>query len=66
VTIVFVAGSMDRIAVSVGVPYTWQIWIFRAALLVVPPLVFVVTRRICSELREKAWTEVQPMQVARE
>jgi ubiquinol-cytochrome c reductase cytochrome b subunit len=66
VTIVFLAGSMDRIAVSVGVPYTWQIWIFRAALLIVPPLVFVVTQRICSELREKVWTEVEPMQVARE
>jgi len=66
VAIVFVAGSMDRIAVSVGVPYTWQIWIFRAALVVVPPLVFVVTQRICSELRERGWSEVEPMQVARD
>ena len=60
VAIVFLAGAMDRVAVSVGIPYTWQIWIFRAALVVVPPLVFVATRRICSELGERAWTEVEP------
>ena len=60
VAIVFFAGAMDRVAVSVGVPYTWQIWIFRAALLVVPPLAFVLTRRICTELRERAWSEVEP------
>jgi ubiquinol-cytochrome c reductase cytochrome b subunit len=66
VTIVFLAGAMDRLTVSLGVPYTWQIWIFRAGLLVVPPLVFVVTRRICSELRDREWTEVEPMQTARE
>ena len=65
VSIVFLAGAMDRVAVSVGVPYTWQIWIFRAALLIVPPLVFIITRRICSELSEQAWTEVEPS-VARE
>jgi ubiquinol-cytochrome c reductase cytochrome b subunit len=66
VAIVFLAGAMDRVAVSVGVPYTWQIWIFRAALLVVPALAFVITRSVCSELGERAWTEVEPMKVARE
>jgi ubiquinol-cytochrome c reductase cytochrome b subunit len=60
VAIVFLAGAMDRVAVSVGVPYTWQIWIFRAGLVVVPVLAFVVTRRVCSELRERSWTEVGP------
>jgi quinol---cytochrome-c reductase cytochrome b subunit len=65
VTIVFLAGAMDRIAVSVGVPYAWQVWIFRAALLVVPPLVFIVTKQTCSELREREWVEVEPS-VARE
>jgi ubiquinol-cytochrome c reductase cytochrome b subunit len=60
VAIVLFAGAMDRVTVSVGVPYTWQIWIFRAALLVAPPLVFLVTRRICTELREREWTEVEP------
>jgi hypothetical protein len=57
---------MDRVTVSVGVPYTWQIWIFRAGLMIVPALAFVVTRRICSELRERTWSEVEPMQVARD
>jgi ubiquinol-cytochrome c reductase cytochrome b subunit len=66
VAIVFLAGAMDRVAVSVGVPYTWQIWIFRAALFVVPALVFVFTRRVCVELGERAWSEVPPMQAARE
>jgi ubiquinol-cytochrome c reductase cytochrome b subunit len=65
VAIVFLAGAMDRVAVSVGVPYTWQIWIFRAALFVVPPLAFFGTRRICSELKEREWSEVEPS-VARE
>ena len=66
VAIVFLAGAMDRVAVSIGVPYTWQIWIFRLALFVAPPLVFVVTRRVCSELKEREWTDVEPMQTARE
>jgi quinol---cytochrome-c reductase cytochrome b subunit len=65
VAIVFLAGSMDRVAVSLGVPYTWQIWIFRAGLVVVPVVAFVVTRRICSELEEREWSEVEPS-VARE
>ena len=65
VAIVFLAGSMDRVAVSAGVPYTWQIWIFRAALLVVPAVAFFATRRICSELGERQWTEVKPS-IARE
>jgi ubiquinol-cytochrome c reductase cytochrome b subunit len=62
VSIVFLAGAMDRVAVSVGVPYTWQIWIFRVGLLVVPPLVFILTRRISSELRERSWSEVEPVE----
>jgi ubiquinol-cytochrome c reductase cytochrome b subunit len=66
VAIVFLAGAMDRVAVSVGVPYTWQIWIFRGALLAVPPLIFIATRNICSELKQRDWSEVRPMQAARE
>ena len=65
VSIVFLAGAMDRVAVSVGVPYTWQVWIFRAGLVVVPAIVFVATKRICSELRDRSWSEVEPS-VARE
>ena len=56
---------MDRVAVSVGVPYTWQVWIFRAAVLVLPPVAFVTTRRICAELGERQWSKVEPS-IARE
>jgi ubiquinol-cytochrome c reductase cytochrome b subunit len=56
--VVFVAGSADRIEVSLGIPYTWQLWILRAALLVGPPLVYVATRRICVELTERERSDV--------
>jgi ubiquinol-cytochrome c reductase cytochrome b subunit len=51
VVTIFVAGAADRLLVSVGFPYEGQVWFFRIAALVVPVLVFVVTRRICRELR---------------
>ena len=50
VAIVFVAGSADRILVSVGFPYEGQVWFFRFAALVVPVLVYAVTRRTCEQL----------------
>jgi quinol---cytochrome-c reductase cytochrome b subunit len=50
VLIVFLAGSADRIAVSFGISYSSQIWAYRGALLVVPLLALVVTKRICVEL----------------
>ena len=66
VAIVFLAGSADRVSVSFGVPYTSQIWIYRAGLFVVPPLVFVVTRRDLLRAQGRGqWTEVEPMQTAR-
>ncbi|MFL5856365.1 MAG: cytochrome bc complex cytochrome b subunit [Solirubrobacteraceae bacterium] len=56
--VVFVAGSADRVEVSLGIPYAWQLWILRAALLVAPPLVYVATRRICVELTQRERSEV--------
>jgi ubiquinol-cytochrome c reductase cytochrome b subunit len=50
VLIVFLAGSADRIAVSFGISYSSQIWVYRGALLVVPLLALVITRRLCVEL----------------
>jgi quinol---cytochrome-c reductase cytochrome b subunit len=50
VLIVFLAGSADRIAVSFGISYSSQIWAYRGALLVVPLLALLVTKRICMEL----------------
>ncbi len=58
VALIFVAGSADRILVSVGIPYESQVWFFRIAALIVPVAVFLVTLRICRELRR---TEAHPL-----
>ncbi|HST16901.1 MAG TPA: cytochrome b N-terminal domain-containing protein [Gaiellaceae bacterium] len=50
VLIVFLAGSADRVAVTFGVGYADQIWVYRVLVWVVPVVVLVVTRRICGEL----------------
>jgi len=43
VAIIFVAGSADRILVSVGIPYSSQLWFFRIAALLGPAIVFFAT-----------------------
>ena len=58
VAIVFLAGSQDQVSVHLHVPYVGLIWVFRVASIVVPFLVFFVTRRLCRELKE---TEVHPL-----
>ena len=50
VLIVFLAGSADRVDVLFGVSYSAQIWVYRVLVLVGPPLVFLVTWRLCREL----------------
>jgi quinol---cytochrome-c reductase cytochrome b subunit len=45
VVTVFAAGAADRIFLSVGVPYDTQVWLFRAAIFVVPAVVYFVARR---------------------
>jgi ubiquinol-cytochrome c reductase cytochrome b subunit len=50
VAIVFFVGSFDRIYFLVGIPYEGQIWFWRFGILVVPVLVYFVTRRVCTEL----------------
>jgi hypothetical protein len=50
VLIVFTAGSADRVDVLFGVSYSVQIWVYRVLVLIGPPLVFLVTWRICGEL----------------
>jgi ubiquinol-cytochrome c reductase cytochrome b subunit len=57
VFLIFVSGSGDRIDVWLGIDYVAQIWFYRVAALVLPPLVFFVTRRICRELL--AWEQVR-------
>jgi ubiquinol-cytochrome c reductase cytochrome b subunit len=62
VAVIFVAGSADRILVSVGFPYTGQVWFFRVAAILIPIAVFWVTRRICLALKRtgahplRGWT----------
>ena len=58
VGVIFAAGATDRWYVVSGMPYEAQVWFFRGAALVVPVLVYLVTRRVCSELRAR---EVHPL-----
>jgi len=55
---VFAAGSSDQIFVSVGIPYTSQVWFFRFAAFILPVVVFFTTRRVCRDLRA---AEVHPL-----
>jgi quinol---cytochrome-c reductase cytochrome b subunit len=52
VFVVFLAGSMDRLFLSSGVPYITQVWMFRIAAIVLPPIVYRVVRRAARELRD--------------
>ncbi|HTZ87437.1 MAG TPA: cytochrome b [Solirubrobacteraceae bacterium] len=55
VAIVFAAGSVDRLFYQFGFGYEGAVWFFRGAFLLVPALVFWLTKRICNELsRERA------------
>ncbi len=58
VALIFVAGSADRILVQVGIPYASQVWFFRCAALCAPPIVGLITWRVCSELR---WSGAHPL-----
>jgi ubiquinol-cytochrome c reductase cytochrome b subunit len=51
VAVVFFAGSADRVFLEVGFSYPWQVWIYRGAVFVVPVAAFLLTRRVCDELR---------------
>ena len=55
ITLIFLAGSADRIFVSFGIDYETQVWIFRAAVFVLPAIVYLLTKRICEELRDSNW-----------
>jgi quinol---cytochrome-c reductase cytochrome b subunit len=51
VAVIFIAGSADQASVHLDIPYTAQVWFFRIAALLLPLVVFLVTRRVCQELR---------------
>jgi len=52
VSLIFVAGSADRMNVFIGLSYIGQIWFYRAASLVLPFVAYFVTRRVCVALQE--------------
>jgi ubiquinol-cytochrome c reductase cytochrome b subunit len=52
VSLIFVAGSADRMYVFLGLSYEGQIWFYRIASLVLPFVAYVVTRRVCMALQE--------------
>ena len=54
VVVVFAAGSADRLFFQFGFGYEGAIWFFRGAFLVVPVIVFVLTKRICRSSRGSA------------
>ncbi|MDQ4130331.1 MAG: cytochrome b N-terminal domain-containing protein [Actinomycetota bacterium] len=52
VALVLFAGSADRVYVFFGiVDYVAQVWVYRAAVFVVPIVVYFVTKRVCKELQ---------------
>ena len=53
--LIFLAGSADRIFVSFGIDYTAQVWIFRGLVILLPPLAYLASRRVCRELSASGW-----------
>jgi ubiquinol-cytochrome c reductase cytochrome b subunit len=53
VFMIFLAGASDRVLVLFRVSYLAQIWVYRVLIWVVPLVVYVVTRRLCDELRDR-------------
>jgi hypothetical protein len=51
VFVVFLAGSADRVDVLFGLDYAAQIEVYRVLVFVVPVIVLVIARRVCTELR---------------
>ncbi len=51
VALILFAGSADRVYVFFGiVDYVTQVWVYRAAVVGIPIVVYFVTRRVCQEL----------------
>jgi ubiquinol-cytochrome c reductase cytochrome b subunit len=51
VVLIFYAGSSDRVFVEFGISYQGQVAIYRWIVLLLPPLIFVLTKAACDELR---------------
>jgi ubiquinol-cytochrome c reductase cytochrome b subunit len=55
IILIFLAASADRVFVSFGIDYGTQVWIFRVAVFVLPAIGYLLTKRICEELRDANW-----------
>ena len=55
IVLIFLAASADRVFVSFGIDYGTQVWIFRVAVIVLPAIVYLLTKRICEELAAYDW-----------
>jgi ubiquinol-cytochrome c reductase cytochrome b subunit len=51
VVLIFFAGSADRVFLALGFSYEGQVLVYRWLVVVVPLVVFAITRRACDELR---------------
>jgi ubiquinol-cytochrome c reductase cytochrome b subunit len=51
VTLIFFAGSADRVFLALGFSYEGQVRVYRWLVLIVPLVVFVVAHGVCAELR---------------
>jgi ubiquinol-cytochrome c reductase cytochrome b subunit len=58
VATVQIAGSADRIYVDFGVPYSWQVWIWRIVAVVAPIAGFFIAHSVCRWLLR---TEEHPL-----
>ncbi len=51
VFLIFAFGAADRIFVLAGLSYDTQLYIFRIAIWVVPPILFFIVRQLCRQLQ---------------
>jgi hypothetical protein len=65
VLVVFFAGSMDRAEVAFGLSYEFQLWAYRAAVIVLPILVYVLAKRVCVELQKAEEVEHESLVASR-
>jgi ubiquinol-cytochrome c reductase cytochrome b subunit len=49
--LIFAFGAGDRIFVMIGLSYNTLLYIFRFAIWIVPPILFLLVRRLCRELQ---------------
>jgi len=66
VVLVFAAGSADRVTVATGLSYVAQIWFYRVAVFVLPPLAGFVAYRLCRALKVAEEIEADQRRAERE